>query len=546
MASRVRCSAAPTSVTAELRETNALVLTRAHARLQLSRTVTKYGAEVLEPDEDGCILVAQATHIVSHSIDFEQFSEAQALMVPVVRPDWISASISRNRQVQVRPYSPDPRMIFAAVNLTCADIPARDKEAILGATMALGGMESKDLTPPHHAHLRPVAGPSQVPRLPGRRTSSASSSCPTGSTTASSWERRSTSAPTYCRIPRSSARNPKTPSNRLRPSIWRELLQTRPQTLPGGGSESPRGALTVFRGKSVMLSEDLSIGKRFRNIVANLITQGDGLVVDDVDDCDMFICQYREGPQYVRAAQCGKDVGNLAWLFYLITHDEWCSPLRRLLHYPVPKDGIPGFKDMRITLSNYGGEARMYLENLITAAGATFTKTMKTDNTHLVTARGNSEKCEAAKDWNISMVNHLWVEESYAKCEAQSLANPKYITFPPRTNLAEVIGQTFFDEGRLRSTYYPGGEENMDAPAARKKKIFEAAQANTYAIGPSPRVAIGCQEHQPLEVSRDDKNAGRARKPARVPKPTRVIKNFATPARGTACGGRPGERDPRR
>ncbi len=53
----------------------------------------------------------------------------------------------------------------------------------------------------------------------------------------------------------------------------------------------------------------------------------------------------------------------------------------------------------------------------------------------------HSEKCEAAKDWNIHIVNHLWIEESYTQCEAQSLTNQKYITFPHRTNLGEVIGQ---------------------------------------------------------------------------------------------------------
>jgi hypothetical protein len=40
-----------------------------------------------------------------------------------------------------------------------------------------------------------------------------------------------------------------------------------------------------------------------------------------------------------------------------------------------------------ITVSNYGGDARLFLENLIEACGAKFTKSMKADNTHLITAR---------------------------------------------------------------------------------------------------------------------------------------------------------------
>lgn len=67
-------------------------------------------------------------------------------MIPVVSTQWITVSISRRRQAQVRPFSPDPRMIFSEVMVTCADLPQMDKESILGATMALGGQESKDVS----------------------------------------------------------------------------------------------------------------------------------------------------------------------------------------------------------------------------------------------------------------------------------------------------------------------------------------------------------------------------------------------------------------
>lgn len=67
-------------------------------------------------------------------------------MLPVVSEHWISTSIMRRKAAQVRPFSPDPRMIFAEIVVTCADLPLMDKESIIGATMALGGQESKDVT----------------------------------------------------------------------------------------------------------------------------------------------------------------------------------------------------------------------------------------------------------------------------------------------------------------------------------------------------------------------------------------------------------------
>jgi hypothetical protein len=67
-------------------------------------------------------------------------------MTPIVTAEWFKASLHRNRLAPTRQYSPDPSMIFRKVILTCADIPVGDKESIIGAMMAFGGMESPDVT----------------------------------------------------------------------------------------------------------------------------------------------------------------------------------------------------------------------------------------------------------------------------------------------------------------------------------------------------------------------------------------------------------------
>lgn len=102
------------------------------------------GATICEPRRDGSIPIEKVSHIISNTIDFPQYTESQAIMVPVVTMQWALASISRRKQAQVRPFSPDPRMIFSEVVVTCADLPQTDKESILGATMAMGGQEAKD------------------------------------------------------------------------------------------------------------------------------------------------------------------------------------------------------------------------------------------------------------------------------------------------------------------------------------------------------------------------------------------------------------------
>lgn len=256
----------------------------------------------------------------------------------------------------------------------------------------------------------------------------------------------------------------KRPGDRIPEAGRHDMLgasSPRPDHLPTPSSSpsANRRQLTVFKGKKVMLSQDLELGSHLLGTIEDLILNGGGMVTGSIHKADIFICYYRESLDYRIASRAGKDVGNLAWLYHLITHNAWTSPLRRLLHYPVARQGLPGFSRFRISLSNYNGEARVYLENLAKAAGGEFTKTMKEDNTHLITAHMVSEKCDAAKEWNIHMVNHLWLEESYAKWQIQTVSDPRYNHFPLRTNLGEVVGQTPVDRQAVERVFFPHGSD---------------------------------------------------------------------------------------
>jgi hypothetical protein len=227
---------------------------------------------------------------------------------------------------------------------------------------------------------------------------------------------------------------------------------------PNDSSENPR-ELAIFSHKAIKLGEDLKLPANLRKTIEELIVTGGGTIVNDVDQADVFVCHYRSGPSYIHASQANKEVGNLTWLYHIITYNKWTSPMRRLLHYPVPRDGVPGFGGLTISVSNYTGDTRLYLENLIKACGATFTKTMRQDNTHLITAHTKGEKCDAAREWNIEVVNHLWIEESYAKYQKQNLSIKKYTHFPPRTHLGEICGQTTMERKILESNFFPKPKE---------------------------------------------------------------------------------------
>ena len=297
---------------------------------------------------------------------------------------------------------------------------------------------------------------------------------------------------------------------------------TEPKALSLANSPSHRTltGLTVFEGKHVMLADDLGIASHLRSTLQDIINRNGGEITLHVNKADWLVCKYREGRDYKVASRAGKDVGNLAWLYYLITHNTWTSPMRRLLHYPVSRTGISGFKNLRISLSNYSGDARIYLENLIFAAGGECTKTLKQDNTHLITAHDKSEKCQAAQEWGIHLINHLWLEESYAQWKIQSVTAPRYTHFPPRTNLGEVVGQTRMDRAVLERNFFPSDDDEMDYVLDEQEPLRQA-----ITIGQGEQVPPSSLSHSPSRANRKAEGIEPMKKPVdprmrgNIPKP---------------------------
>ncbi len=112
----------------------------------MQSTLEDQGAEIAELKADGSIKLDEVSHIISSTSDFKQYATACEHMIAVVTPAWITASLIKNKLAPVRSYSPDPRLFFSGVNVTCADIPEGDADAIAGAVTAMGGLESSSLS----------------------------------------------------------------------------------------------------------------------------------------------------------------------------------------------------------------------------------------------------------------------------------------------------------------------------------------------------------------------------------------------------------------
>lgn len=436
----------------------------------------------------------EITYIVSETSDFPDYYRALDLMIHVVRPAWVTASLKLNKLKNPRTYSPDPALFMSDVVICCGDVPSGDKEAIEGGVLAMGGQIAPSLSK-QVTHLIALDLSEERCQLAISKRLQLMIVLPHWYVVSTHTNRKSFT--NTCRFDdclKVGRRISERPYTLPDPEILNDRADTAPipaartsqqirdatspdplndplPPAPSAHLEPPR-AIKAFAGKNVKLSEDLNISNKLRSVIAGMIKAGGGDTVTKVDQADIYVCTYRDGPDYIKASQDEKDVGNLSWLYYLITHDIWTNPMRRMMHYPRPRDGIPGFEGYKISISSYTGEARVYLENLVKATGAEFTKTFKHDNTHLITAHKNSEKCEAAAEWGVMVLNHLWLEDSYAKCKQMPTTDDRYTYFPPRTNLGEVLGQTELDRAAVEKMFF-----------SKIRKPTKAAKPGTQANG---------------------------------------------------------------
>ena len=409
----------------------------------------------------------ELTHIVSTHIDFPQYTAAIEHGIHVVRPSWIVQSANKGKQSQPRPHSPDPSQYFRDVIITTAHLPEGDHDVILAGVMALGGQYSVPLTR-LVTHIVATNTDNEKCRKAVEKGINCKVVLPHWFNDCFKLGRKINEKPYVFPDPEIlRTENPTRVRDVSSPQLDGATVaspSSLPQSSPPPSPSDMRKNLSAFMSKKLLLSKDLQLNNHFYKTLEGLIIHGGGTLTEKVDEADIYIGHYRDGDDYMKASRAGKEVANLSWLCYVINCNKYTSPFGKLLHYPVPRKGLDGFAGMRISISNYTGDSRVYLENLIRYSGAEFTKTMKQDNTHLITAHMQSEKCDAAQEWNINIVNHIWLEESYAKCVAQSLTNPRYTHFPARTNLGEVTGQTRFDMKKVEQVFFAKPRESPQKP----------------------------------------------------------------------------------
>lgn len=395
-------------------------------------------------------------YIITTTTDFPDYYDALDRMLQILKPTWVDVSIATRRLAHPRKHSPDPRLFLSDVVATCADLPESDAEAIAGGILAMGGNYSSKLTS-QVTHIIALSMEAETVENARARNMPCLIVLPHWIDDCLRLGKKIDATPYTLPDPEvQGAPATRAPQGKYNEHVVDATHPDPGDLLPDGPHRDDKGkALRVFENKKVLLDRDLEISQYLRGVLTTIVADNRGQVVDQIEEANMLICKHRDGTNFTAGLQRRIDVGNLAWLYYLIVHDIWTSPFRRLLHFPVSRQPLKGFEGLKISLSNYSGEARTYLENLIRATGAECTKTLKQENTHLITAHTQSEKVAAARDWSINVVNHLWLEDSYVKWKMQSVTNTRYTHFPKKTNLGEVVGQTQIDREVVERQFLP-------------------------------------------------------------------------------------------
>lgn len=360
---------------------------------------------------------AKIDHVITTTKEFACLRLVEDLMLPMTTPQWLQDSELALQRKNYRLYSPGPPALFDRVVICVADnVSESHKALIYAATREFGG-QYLDVLSRYTTHLIST----DLSNSKAILASSIKQENLQIEIVLPHW---------FYDCIRQQTRLDASPYS-LRDKI---ILQTGEPYFEGlllQLQSKPRIGLNIstLDGRIVYLEKDYDIDQTFRGAIGAMVKSCGGVFAEKLDDeVNTYICKKRGGPSYDWASKAPLVViASVNWLYAVIQSSKFFMP-SNLLHLPVFDSPVTELKGLRISISGYSGDRRHYLQMLFTSMGAEFTKTLDSQNDYLICSKPLGEKYSAAKNrWSqIHIVNHLWVEESYAKWEAQDPNLPRF------------------------------------------------------------------------------------------------------------------------
>ncbi|GFN96195.1 pax-interacting protein 1 [Plakobranchus ocellatus] len=161
------------------------------------------------------------------------------------------------------------------------------------------------------------------------------------------------------------------------------------------------------------------------------------------------LCANQKSEVFKMALKEGKRVVSAFWLNDCLMQKKMVPPWQAL-HLPLSFNSEkPGF-NQRISVTNFDGEERMRLKQMIHAIGAKYTGYMTHHNSALICKKSGGMKFEKAKEWRIAVVNVQWLSDLV-------LGNMDALRLPVHVRYLQVGQGREFHMDLARVTHLMGG-----------------------------------------------------------------------------------------
>ncbi|KAL4242530.1 hypothetical protein ABKN59_011898 [Abortiporus biennis] len=403
------------------------------------------------------------THFITNtlpSLDSIDSFDPKREGVYLVTPQWVERSLVLGEPQEPTYYSPDPSKLFSGVVATSEGLSQTDTEILSAGITALGGQWRTALTK-EVTHLFTLG--------------SGTLKYETALCYKDSMGMKVLVPHWFDDSVRLGFRGLKTePYEWPDPKVFKNGWDGSAEQQEEEALQTPSIGTRVWKGKSLLLTStlDLSRGQRLAH-EADIEREGGevlrwstaGEEAEAATRADIIITRYRSGLSFVNGYKLQKIIGTLPWLWYVRSTGVMTRPEDQLLHYPIPRKPVEGFPNHVITITNYTGRDREYLKKLITTLGAEFTPSMSGRNTVLVAAYINGTKTTKARSWAIPIVNHLWLEDTFAQWRTASLSEAKYNYYQQNVDFSPLVAsrgiKPIFDDSELEAM---ANEEATPAP----------------------------------------------------------------------------------
>lgn len=196
------------------------------------------------------------------------------------------------------------------------------------------------------------------------------------------------------------------------------------------------------------------------------------------------LCATQKSEVFKMALKEGKRVVSAFWLNDCLMQKKMVPPWQAL-HLPLSFNSEkPGF-NQRISVTNFDGEERVRLKQMIQAIGAKYTGYMTHHNSALICKKSGGMKFEKAKEWRIAVVNVQWLSDLV-------LGNMDALRLPVHVRYLQVGQGREFHMDLARVTHLMGG---WKTPVRIHKDTWKKfaptllslnGQENNFSQGPSP------------------------------------------------------------